>query len=250
MRFAPPQLFFLLMWVLLAFPFLLILFLRPVGAEPPMRGGEPILPSSSTTTQLPQEVELADPTLAATETARHQLKYLVNCALPESVVLVSMQGHERFRFPGHLGLAPEWLKAPLTPLQERWVSACMLALTNYAGKHVEVSLHAKPGTTPFLTQTKEETGAYSILEGGFFGNLFSSHPVAYVCAGTRTKIEVQDPVFRDRLCTKPNGETTPDGKPLTACQFILTGSCSDPASFVVNGHTYEEVIFVSLKPTK
>lgn len=238
------------MWTVLIIPTLIGLFLSPVAAEPPVRGVEPIVPSTTAKSQPLQEAELADPTLAATEAARHQLKYLVNCALPDSVVLVSVQGHERFTFPGHLGLAPEWLKAPLNAIQERWVSACMLALTNYAGKHVDVSLHAKPGSAPFLAQTKEETRAYSLLEGGFFGNLFSPHPVAYVCSETRTKIEAQDPVFRDRLCTKPTGDRTPDGKPLTVCQFILTGPCSDPASFTVNGHTYDEVIFVSLKPTK
>lgn len=239
-----------MMWTALTFPLLIGLFLSPVAAEPPARGMEPILSSTVANSRPIQEVELADPTLAATETARHQLKYLVNCALPDSVRLVSVQGHERFTFPGHLGLAPEWLKAPLTPLQERWVSACMLALTNSAGKHVEVSLHAKPGTAPFLAPTKEETRAYSLLEGGFFGNLFSPHPVAYVCSVTHMKIEAQDPVFRNRLCTKPSGETTPDGKPLTVCRFILTGPCSDPASFTVNSYTYDEVIFVSLKPAK
>lgn len=228
------------MWAVLTIPFLLILFLRPMAAETPKIASSQSL----------QEVELADPTLAATETARHQLKYLVNCALPDSVVLVSVQGQERFTFPGHLGLAPEWVKTPLTPLQERWVSACMLALTNYAGKHVEVSLHAKPGAAPFLAPTKEETKAYSLLEGGFFGNLFSTHPVAYVCAEAHTKIEAQDPVFQDRLCTKARGDRTRDGKPLTVCQFILTGPCSDPASFTINSQTYDEVIFVSLKPTK
>jgi hypothetical protein len=239
-----------MMWPILTFPLLVLLFLNPVAAEPPVRGVGPMLSSQGANSQPPQEVELADPTLAATETARHQLKYLVHCALPDSVVLVSMQGHERFTFPGHLGLAPEWLKAPLTPLQERWVSACMLALTNYAGKHVEVSLHAKPGAAPFLAQTKEETRGYSLLEGGFFGNLFSPHPVAYVCTGTHTKLEAQDPVFRDRLCAKASGDSTRDGKPLTVCQFILTGPCSDPASFTVNSQTYDEVIFVSLKPTR
>ncbi|WP_413935013.1 hypothetical protein [Nitrospira sp. BLG_1] len=236
------------MWTVLIIPIFTGLFSGLVAAEPPMR--EPPLPSQAATSQPRQEVELADPMLAATETARHQLKYLVNCALPDSVVLFSVQGHERFTFPGHLGLAPEWLKAPLTPLQERWVSACMLALTNYAGKHVQVSMHAKSGATPFLAQTNEETRAYSLAEGGFFGNLFSPHPVGYVCSGARTKVEAQDPVFHDRLCTKASGEITSDGKPLTVCQFILTGPCSDPASFTVNGHTYEEVIFVSLKPTK
>ena len=239
-----------MMWTVLTLPFLIGLFLGPVAAESLVRSVEPILLSQAANSQPIHEVELANPMLAASETARHQLKYLVNCALPDSVVLVSMQGHERFTFPGHLGLAPEWLKAPLTPLQERWVSACMLALTNYFGKHVEVSLHAKPGVMPFSAPTKEEAKVYSLLEGGFFGNLFSPQPVAYVCSVTRTKIEAQDPVFHDRLCTKPSGDRTRDGKPLTVCQFILTGPCSDPASFTVNGQTYDEVIFVSLKPTK
>ena len=214
-----------------------------------MLDGEPV--SSSTVSKSPPlEVELADPTLAATEVKRHQLKYLINCALPDSMVLFSVQGCERITFPGHLGLAPEWMKQPMTLPQERWVSACMLALTNYFGKHVDVSLHANPKLVPFLEQTKEETRTFTLFEGGFFGNLFSPNPVAYVCAGTRTKIEMQDPVFRDRICTKATGETMRDGKPLTACQFILTGSCSDPDSFTVNGETYHEVIFVSLKPTK
>lgn len=239
-----------MMWTALIIPILVALFPDPVAEEPPLRGGEPILSSPGASAQPLQEIELADPTLAATETARHQLKYLVNCALPDSVRLFSVQGHERFTFSGHLGLAPEWLKAPLTPLQERWVSACLLALTNYAGKHVEVSLHAKSGAVPFLAQTKEENRAYSLLEGGFFGNLFSTHPVAYVCSGTHPKIEAQDPVFHDRLCTKPSGASTRDGKALTVCQFILTGPCSDPASFTVNSQTYDEVIFVSLKPPK
>jgi hypothetical protein len=137
----------------------------------------------------------------------------------------------------------------MTPPQERWVSACMLALTNYFGKHVDVSLHADPLLVDFLEQSKEETQTFTLFEGGFFGNLFGANSVAYVCSGTGTKIEAQDPVFRERICTKAT-EATLDGKPLTACQFILTGPCSDPASFTVNGETYHEVIFVSLKPTK
>lgn len=140
-------------------------------------------------------------------------------------------------------------EASIDASQERWVSACMLALTNYFGKHVDVSLQANSKSVPSLEQTEEETRIFSIFEGGFFGNLFRTNPVAYVCAGTRTKIEAQNPVFRDRICAMATGENTVDGKPLTACQFILTGSCSDPTSFIVNGETYQEVIFVFLKPT-
>lgn len=227
---------------------LLSLFLGSVAAEPLALVGAPVA-SSTASNSHPIELELADPSLAATEPKRQQLKYLINCALPDSTVLFSLQGRERVTFPGRLGLAPEWMKHPLTLPQERWVSACMLALTNYFGKHVDVSLQANSKSVPSLEQTEEETRIFSIFEGGFFGNLFRTNPVAYVCAGTRTKIEAQNPVFRDRICAMATGENTVDGKPLTACQFILTGSCSDPTSFIVNGETYQEVIFVFLKPT-
>jgi len=226
---------------------LLILFLEPVAAGPRTLDGKPVPLSTSSKPRL-IELELADPSLAATEVKRQQLKYLINCALPDSMVLYSLQGRERITFPGRLGLAPEWMKHPLTLPQERWISACMLALTNYFGKHVEVSLQANSKLVPSLEQTEDETRIFSIFEGGFFGNLFSANPVAYVCAGTRTKIEAQNQVFHNRICAMATGDSTVDGKPLTACQFILTGSCSDPTSFIVNGETYQEVIFVFLKP--
>lgn len=223
------------------------LFRGPVAAEPLVPDGKPVLFSTASNTH-PIELELADPSLAATEVKRRQLKYLINCALPDSMALYSLQGRQRITFPGRLGLAPEWLKHPLTPSQERWVSACMLALTNYFGKPVEVSLQANPRLVPSLGQTEEETRIFSLFEGGFFGNLFSNNPVAYVCAETRTMVEAQNQVFRDRICARATGDRTVDGKPLTACQFILTGSCSDPTSFIVNGETYQEVIYVFLKP--
>lgn len=226
-----------------------MLFLEQVAADPLVLDGKPV-PLSSASKSNPIEFELADPALAATEVKRHQLKYLINCALPDSMVLYSLQGHDRITFPGRLGLAPEWMKHPLTLPQERWVSACMFALTNYFGKHVDVSLQSNSKWAPSLEQTEEETRIFSIFEGGFLGNLFQTNPVAYVCAGTRTKIEAQNPVFRDRICAMATGESTVDGKPLTACQFILTGSCSDPRSFIINGETYQEVIFVFLKPTQ
>src|SRR5262245_37455262 len=65
------------------------------------------------------EVELADPTLAATPEKRHQLRYLVTCALPKHVVLYAQQGTERFTFPGQMGLAPGWLTRPMTFQEER-----------------------------------------------------------------------------------------------------------------------------------
>jgi len=121
-------------------------------------------------------------------------------------------------------------------------------LVNYFWKHVEVSLRAEFPPVPFLQPSDEEKRHFTLFEGGFFGNLFRPHPVAYVCRGTRTSAEDHDPAFQDRVCTHPTGEHTPDGKPFTPCQFILTGPCTDPASFTVDGEHYREVIFVHLKP--
>src|SRR5262245_39519715 len=177
------------------------------------------------------EVELADPAIGATPEKRQQLHYLVTCALPKHVVLYAKQGTERFTFPGQMGLAPGWLKAPMTPQEERWVSACMFAMVNYFGKHVDVSLRAEPPPTPFFHPSEEEKRRFSLFEGGFFWNLFGPHPVAYVCQGIRTPADHQESVFQDRVCTMATKKKTPDGKPVTPCQFILTGPCTDPASF-------------------
>jgi hypothetical protein len=207
----------------------------------------PLLHPHQTDT-IPMEVELADPAMATTPEKRHQLQYLVSCALPQSIVLYTQQGTERFTFPGQMGLAPGWLHHPMTPAEERWVSACMLALVNYFGKHVEVSLRAEPPPVPFFQPSDEEKRQFTLFEGGFFGNLFGPKPVAYVCQGTRTPADDQAPVLHDRVCTTPTNEKTPDGKPMTPCRFILTGPCADSASFTVGGDHYDEVIFVYLKP--
>jgi hypothetical protein len=212
-----------------------------VCADPPLTPSHPL-------DTAPTEVELADPTLAATPEKRQQLHYLVSCALPKDIVLYTHQGTSRFTFPGQIGLAPGWLRQPLTLAEERWVSACLLALTNYFGKHVEVSLHAEPAPVSLLQLSADDQQHFPLFEGGFFGNLFRPNPVAYVCQGTRTPTEDQAPVLQDRVCTWPTGAHTPDGKPVTPCQFILTGPCSDPASFTVDGDHYAEVIFVRLKP--
>lgn len=227
---------------LLAFCLLsLALHIAGVCAEP-LRSSPPPRPTA------PTAVELADPTLAATPEKRHQLHYLVRCALPQHIILSTQHGTDRFTFPGQLGLAPEWLHQPLMSTEERWVSACLFALTNHGGKHVEVSLHATPAPVPLLQLSADDQRHFPLFEGGFFGNLFRPHPAAYACRGARPPTADYDPVFHDRVCTRPTGEHTPDGKPLTACQFILTGPCSDPASFIVDGAHYREVIFVHLKP--
>jgi hypothetical protein len=202
-------------------------------------------PAAGSTTQR----ELADPTLAATAAKREQLKYLVRCALPTDVTVYTQQGAERFTFPGGLGLAPRWLDTAMTPSEERWVSACLLAHINHFGKHVQVSMRATPPPVPAFEASAEEQQTFTIFEGGFFGNLFLPEPVAYTCRGERSPAHASDPILQDRVCTQETGETTAEGTPVTVCHFLLTGRCDDPMSFTVNRTYYSEVIFVYLKPS-
>jgi hypothetical protein len=208
-----------------------------------MDGAPPALPA------VLHQRALADPTLAATAAKREQLKYLVRCALPADVALYADIAGERFTFPGSIGLAPRWLTEAMTPSEERWVSACLLAHVNYFGKHVRISIRATGVSVPELEASAEEQQTYTIFEGGFFGNLFAPTPVAYTCQGTRTSAQASDPILQDRVCTQKTGETTAEGAPLTVCRFLLTGHCEDPLSFTVDGLYYPEVVFVYLKPS-
>jgi len=198
----------------------------------------------------PRLIALADPDLASTAAKRHQLTYLVRCALPEHIVVYADYGGERFTFQGSMGLAPRWLTEAMTPSDERWVSACLLAHVNYFGKHVRVSMRATPPPVPAFEADDDEQQTYTIFEGGFFGNLFLPQPVAYTCQGMRTPAQAQDPILQDRVCTQETGETTAEGIPITYCHFLVTGHCEEPASSTVDGTPYAEVIFTYLRPVQ
>ena len=225
---------------------------RPPRAGESARRGTPDARMDGAPPALPavlQSHALADPTLASTAAKRKQLIYLVRCALPADVALYADIEGERFTFPGSIGLAPRWLTEAMTPSEERWVSACLLAHVNYFGKHVRISIRATGVSVPELQASADEQQTYTIFEGGFFGNLFAPAPVAYTCRGERTPAQASDPILQDRVCTQETGETTAEGMPMTFCRFLLTGRCEDPTSFTVNGTPYAEVIFTYLQPT-
>ena len=136
----------------------------------------------------------------------------------------------------------------MTPSEERWVSACLLAHVNYFGKSVLISLRATPPGFPALVVSEDEQHTFTIFEGGFFGNLFLPAPVAYTCQGDRTRTQARDPILQDRVCTQETGATTVHGTPITFCRFLLTGRCDDAATFTVEGTHYPEVIFTYLHP--
>ena len=228
----------------------------PQGARYPDELRDHASPASTasqretSTAARPRQIELADPSLAATAAKRKQLTYLVRCAMPADVELYTQQGSERFTFPGSIGLAPHWLTQAMTPSEQRWVSACLLAHVNFFGKHVRISTRATDPPVPELESSSDERKTYTIAEGGFFGNLFLPQPVAYTCLGTRMPAQAADPILQDRVCTQATGETTADHKPITRCRFVVTGRCEETNSFTVDGISYSEVIFTYLRPAQ
>ena len=176
---------------------------------------------------------------------RKLLAYLISCALPAGVKTSTTVAGQEYEFPGSIGLAPRWLQGALTESEQRWLSACLYARTNYFGISVQISVRADGLDNSDLIATTQGEKEYSIFEGGFFGNLFAPGSPAYACSGNPSQAEG---ILTQRVCTKASGRRRADGREFSLCGFILTGPCSDPASLRVDGESYSEVIWVYLKP--
>lgn len=192
--------------------------------------------------------ELVGVPMVESASGREMLGYLSACALPPEGGAYAEKDGERFDFPGAIGLAPDWLKTAMTESEQRWVSACVLALKDGTGGAVSVSLRAANSDNPALRASEEELSAYTIHEGGFFGNLFYAEPVAFACRGDRTEAEDGDPVLAKRICTQRSSDRAMTALGLTACGYRFIGFCSQIGTREIGGVRYEEVIEVYLKP--
>lgn len=197
--------------------------------------------------QNPNRFKLIPTGLELTPQGREKLTYLISCALNEGIELYTEVEGKVYTFLGSMGLAPRWLEQALTPSEERWVSACMLARTNFWGARVIISMRAFPSPTVTLTPTLEEARDFTLYEGDFYGNIFQPFPVAYTCSGQRTFQENHDPILNLRICTRTTGIRHPSGYEVTPCGFLLTGQCQ-PSSHTIQGQTYTEAISIYLNP--
>lgn len=108
-------------------------------------------------------------------------KYVATCALRPDQSLSNPKDPKDGPFPGKLGLAPEWLESTCDDACRQKVSACLLALTNRTGKHVQVSLlSASPRMSAALRPGETDRG-FPYQEGAFFGDVFRQQ--GYVCHG-------------------------------------------------------------------
>lgn len=192
------------------------------------------------------ELDIPPDSYFASLEGRNLLKYLVRCALDDDTEAHLNLSGEKFSFIGGAGFAPAWAERALNLTEQRWVSACIFALTNKLGKSVRVDLraiHPKIGK-----DTDEEKRNYPLYEGGFFGNLFLPTPVSYVCEGADRKKMLNFPIGKLRLCAQPSGVNMSNKQEFSKCGFIITGPCNSPSSFVVNGEHINEVIHTWLPP--
>ncbi|HKY00013.1 MAG TPA: hypothetical protein VJL86_09875 [Steroidobacteraceae bacterium] len=182
-------------------------------------------------------VRLSDPALAATESARERLAYLVGCALPEGTVVDATVDGRTFAFPGSLGLAPAWSQRALEPVEARRVSACILSRTNRFGVTVQLSLRG----AGLLEADAAERAAFALHEGAFFGNVFSPTSPAYACSGDAIPDRGRRLGALRRVCGVADGGLTPGGRPSTHCGFVDVGPCS-ARPFVQDGVDYSDAV--------
>lgn len=143
------------------------------------------------------------------------LRDMVECALTSDASLVVRVDGSDLRFSGLLGLAPSWTRRPMSAVERRWISGCLMARSNAFGVSVPVSLL---GTTRALEATPQESLNFPVEEGAFYGDVFAAEASLFACRGTGA---LAAGGMRDRLCAVPD----PERAGFTLCGFMLVGFC-------------------------
>lgn len=160
-----------------------------------------------------------DAGLGASADGRLLLEYTVQCALPEGDhVVVRRDGHDVI-LHGSLGLAPHWKRSPMTAVDQRWMTACILARMNAFGVTVKLSLRADHEALRSVDPVERQR--YTYEEGAFYGNLFTDPPALYACSGAGGARRA--PTRRLRVCTQPPRR----GEAVNRCGMTMTGACAD-----------------------
>jgi hypothetical protein len=125
-------------------------------------------------------------------------------------------------YQGHFGLALSWMSSPLTLVQQRWVTGCMIQRLNAWGHKVPILLE---GATSPIWFYGPDNNAYPFDESTAWGNVFSAAgPGVFVCSDqdlvVKCEQEGKSPLdwLHERVC---------DG--LVSCGMTYVGNCWDPA---------------------
>ncbi|WP_437827240.1 hypothetical protein [Sorangium sp. So ce1153] len=178
--------------------------------------------------------------------SRELLRYVVSCALrPNQSFSFSWTDSSGAVHPetyhGDLAIADWWVYGPLNdPFYQRHMSACLAARTNWYGVSVLISLRSNQ---PFMASAATERSSYTVREGAFWGNLFSSTPYMRACyspAGVNRARALKRDCAAGHLNVDPgSGATTTQ-----ACGPIaIAGSCDTVCSVVnADGGYYSQCL--------
>lgn len=145
--------------------------------------------------------------------------YVIRCALParDSIRIVNYDG-DLVTLGGELGLAPQWKDSQCDLTCQERVSACLMALTNGDGNHIELELSA-----PF-TLGLGHSPDFPFQEAAFFGNIFVDPPQAFYCVGKDyASSGLQIRLLETRAC---EGYNERDG----SCPYVWAGYCGSAYS--------------------
>lgn len=155
--------------------------------------------------------------------SRKLLKYTVGCAFGAKQSFTFSwtdslgMAHDE-SYPGSLGIEPSWAGAPLGPVGQRMVSACLASRINYYG--IPVAISARSVTAPLDELGSEELAAYPHIEGAFWGNVFTSTPYLNACYDS-ANVANSRAHLRDCAAGHPNANGT-----VSSCGMIrLVGDC-------------------------
>ncbi|WP_437893594.1 hypothetical protein [Sorangium sp. So ce124] len=168
--------------------------------------------------------------------ARDLLRYIVSCSLgPAQTFSFSWTDSGGVVHPeayrGSLGIAPWWSSSGIAndTFHQRLITACVAARTNWYGVSVMVSLrddYNGLGTQP------SEISTYTVREGAFWGNLFSSTPYVRACYSpggvTRARQMMRDCAAGHVTVDPATGATTVQG----CGPMVILGSCDTLCSGV------------------
>lgn len=151
--------------------------------------------------------------LTASKGGLELVEYGARCALAAGAVvpIQTFDGPDQVPDAPGLGLAPDWRKRGLSPEEQAWLMACLLAHVNAGGQAVDISAR---GPHPALATTAQELARFTYLEGAFYGRFGDPGDpdeagLTYqrACYGPALgKCGAAAPtILYDRLCTIPGG---------------------------------------------
>jgi hypothetical protein len=134
------------------------------------------------------------------------LRYLIECALPETVeVQILYRGQLEVLGRGVGNLGPGLQQGEMGTAEQQKVSACLLARVNARGELVTIDMSG-PMADGRFDQPADPDSPFLMPESAFYGNLFLAEPLAYLCADLAGPLD--ESICPSRSCSLIDGACT------------------------------------------